>query len=112
MPDMQEIQLLRMIGIVKKAGSLIVGYPQIYEYIKKGKNTAREEFLVIEAQDTSDNTHKKICNKCEFYNIATVRINSTCIELGAALGKSAVSCVAVKGKDMCCAVLSKLPKND
>ena len=99
-----------MIGMSKKAGKAIVGVPMICEHIAKKKNLFHDEFLIIEASDTSENTHKKILNKCEFYKIRHIRISSTCRELGAALGKSATAAVAITGKDMCCAVLSKMPE--
>ena len=97
-----------MIGLAKRAGRAIVGWPMISEHISKGKNISHDEFLLIEASDTSDGTHKKISNKCEFYNIKTIRIDSTCSELGAALGKSATAAVAILSTDMCCAVLDKI----
>ena len=97
-----------MIGLAKKAGRAIVGWPMISEHISNGKNISHEEFLLIEASDTSDGTHKKISNKCEFYNIKSIRIDTTCSDLGAALGKGATAAVAILGKDMCYAVLSKI----
>lgn len=105
---MENNKVLSMIGLAKKAGRAIVGWPMISEHISNGKNISHEEFLLIEASDTSDGTHKKISNKCEFYNIKSIRIDSTCSELGAALGKSATAAVAIIGKDMCCAVNSKI----
>lgn len=101
-------KLLSMIGIAKKAGKTIVGWPMISEHITKKKNIAQDEFLLIEASDTSDGTHKKISNKCEFYKIRSIRIDTTCSDLGAALGKGATAAVAILGKDMCYAVLSKI----
>lgn len=104
----EQNKLLSMIGIARKAGHVLIGVPQICEHISKGKKIDHDSFLVIEAADTSDNTHKKVTNKCEFYNISHVRINATCTDLGYALGKSAVAAVAIIGKDMCCAIRSKL----
>lgn len=103
-------KLLSMIGMSKKAGKAIVGVPMICEHISKKKNLSPDEFLIIEASDTSENTHKKILNKCEFYKIRHIQIDSTCCELGAALGKSATAAVAITGKDMCCAVFRKMPE--
>lgn len=105
---MEQNKLLSMIGLAKKAGRAIVGLPMISEHISKKQHISQDEFLLIEASDTSDGTHKKISNKCEFYNIRSVRIDSTCSELGAALGKSATAAVAILGKDMCHAVLDKI----
>ena len=42
------------LGLCSKAGKLIYGVPMIVEAMQKGKRV----YLVIEAGDTSDNTHK------------------------------------------------------
>ena len=88
-----------------------MGTPMIIEHIQKKKTLDPEEFLLIEASDTSENTHKKLTDKCEFYNIRRIRISATCAELGAALGKGATAAVAILGRDMCRGVENKIPKN-
>lgn len=104
-------QLLSMIGMAKKSGRIIVGTPMIIEHIQKKQVLDPEEFLLIEASDTSENTHKKLTNKCEFYNIRRIQIDATCEMLGAAIGKSATAAVAIIGRDMCRGVENKIPKN-
>ena len=74
------------LGLCAKAGKLIYGVPMIIEALQKGKRV----YLVIEAGDTSDNTHKKITDKCSFYGVETVRIDADCIELSSYVGKSSV----------------------
>jgi len=110
-----EKNLLGMIGMCRGAGKALIGVPMICEQLRKrsGKGIADGDidFLVIEASDTSDNTHKKISDKCIYYNVKHVRITSTCEELGRAIGKSAVGAVAVADKNFCRAVLGKLLKN-
>ena len=101
-------QLLSMIGIAKKSGRIIVGVPMIIEHIQKKKALDPEEFLLIEACDTSENTHKRLTDKCEFYGIKRVQVSVTCEALGAAIGKSAVAAVAIIGKDMCRGVESRI----
>ena len=80
------------LGLCAKAGKLIYGVPMIIEAMQKGKRV----YLVIEAGDTSDNTHKKITDKCAFYGIEKVKIDADCLELGSYVGKSsALAAVAI-----------------
>ena len=74
------------LGLCSKAGKLIYGVPMIVEAMQKGKKV----YLVIEASDTSDNTHKKITDKCSFYGVEKVRIDADGGTLGANVGKSSV----------------------
>ena len=97
-----------MLGIAKKSGQMIIGTPMIIEHIQKKKTLDPDSFLVIEASDTSENTHKKLSDKCNFYNIRRIRIDATCEELGASLGKGSTAAVAIVGKDMCRGVESKI----
>ena len=58
-----------------------------------GKNSP---LLVLEAADTSENTHKRLTDKCSYYNIRHVRLLCTGEELAAAVGKSStIGAVAV-----------------
>lgn len=99
--DTGEQALLRMLGLCRRAGMLVIGVPMICDALKSSKD---KDVLVIEAGDCSENTHKKITDKCAYYNAEHTKISSGCEALGAALGKSAVAAVMVVGKDMCKAV--------
>ena len=80
------------LGLCSKAGKLIYGVPMIVEAMQKRKKV----YLVIEAGDTSDNTHKKITDKCSFYGVESVRIDADCTELSSYVGKSsALAAVAI-----------------
>ena len=72
------------LGLSSKAGKLIYGVPMIIEAMQKGKRV----YLVIEAGDTSDNTHKKITDKCSFYGVEKIRIDADGGELASRIGKS------------------------
>ncbi|MBR2381570.1 MAG: ribosomal L7Ae/L30e/S12e/Gadd45 family protein [Clostridia bacterium] len=72
------------LGLSSKAGKLIYGVPMIIEAMQKGKKV----YLVIEAGDTSDNTHKKITDKCLFYGVEKIRIDADGGELASRIGKS------------------------
>jgi ribosomal protein L7Ae-like RNA K-turn-binding protein len=56
----------------------------IIEAMQKGKKI----YLVIEAGDTSDNTHKKITDKCSFYGVEKIRVDADGVELASRIGKS------------------------
>ncbi len=109
-----EKSLLMMIGMCRGAGKTVLGAPMICEFLRKRgekKNKGEKpDVLVIEASDTSENTHKKISDKCKFYNVKHIRIKSTCESLGKAVGKGATAAVAVTDPNFCIAVLSKLPE--
>lgn len=107
-------KLLGMIGMCRKAGKTVIGVPMICEHMRKAaeKNKALSDFIVIEAADTSENTHKKISDKCIYYKVKHVRIDSSCEELGATLGKSAVAAVAIADASFCRAIESRLSELD
>ena len=71
------------LGLSSKAGKLIYGVPMIIEAIQKGKKV----YLVIEAGDTSDNTHKKLTDKCSFYGVEKMRIDADGVELASRIGE-------------------------
>ena len=69
------------------------------------------DVIVIEASDTSENTHKRISDKCIYYKVKHIRIESTCENLGRAVGKSAVAAVAVADESFCRAILGKITES-
>ena len=103
----QERGLLGVIGLCRGAGRLVIGTPMICEALRKGV----KEVIVIEASDTSDNTHKKITDKCAYYKVRHVRIESDSLALGAAVGKSAVAAVMINDAGFCRAVEKKLAES-
>ena len=111
-----EKNLLGLVGICKRAGKAIVGVPMICEHLQKHGNRCVPDqeptVIVIEASDTSDNTHKKISDKCIYYKVKHVRIEATCEILGRAVGKGDVAAVAIADKSFCRAILGKLPKDN
>ena len=89
-----ESKLLSSLGLCARARALVIGTPMVTEALRKtGTDKPR---LVLEAKDTSENTHKKISDKCSYYGVRHVRLDFTAAELSDALGKSsAVTSVAV-----------------
>ena len=113
-----EKNLLGLIGICKRAGKTVVGVPMICEHLQKYRKKRpigeekTTELIVIEASDTSNNTHKKISDKCIYYKVKHVKIESSCEILGRAVGKSAVAAVAIADESFCRAILGKLPEDN
>ena len=113
-----ERNLLGLIGMCRGAGKAVIGVPMICEHLQKYRkrrpigDEKEIEVVVIEASDSSPNTHKKISDKCIYYKVKHVRIESTCEILGKAVGKSAVAAVAIADKSFCRAILGRLPEDN
>ena len=95
-----ERKLLSSLGLCARAGKLIFGVPMICDALRGGGR--KMPLLVFEAADTSENTHKKIADKTEFYGVRTVRLQCDGATLASALGKtSSLAAVAITDEQMC-----------
>ena len=95
-----ERKLLSSLGLCARAGKLIFGVPMICDAMRKGGKYA--PILVIEAADTSENTHKRIADKTAYYKVRTVRIDCDGATLASALGKtSSLAAIAITDAQMC-----------
>ena len=94
-----EKNLLSALGLCVRAGKVVFGVPMICEAMRRGRDTA--PVLVLEAADTSDNTHKRITDKCEYYKTKHIRLECGGETLAAALGKASfLGAVAITDKNM------------
>lgn len=100
-------KLLMTIGLAAKAGKIIYGTPLICEGLRqKGE---KKPVVVLEASDTSENTHKKLSDKCAFYETPLIKLPATMSEISAAVGKtSLVAALGIKDIGLAEAVLGKL----
>ena len=104
-----ERRLLSALGLCVRAGKVIFGVPMICEAARRGGEKAPQ--LVLSAADTSENTHKKITDKCEYYKIKHIRLECGGETLAAAVGKTSfIGAVAITDKNMCMMVEKYLPK--
>ena len=104
--------LLFALGLAARARALVFGVPQICEALAKTKKGGKNPLLVIEASDTSDNTHKRISDRCQYYNVKHVRIAADTATLAHALGKSALlAAVAITDENLCRLVENHLKIN-
>ena len=103
--DAARQKLLSGLGLCARARALTFGTPMVCEALRE----KRKPYLVLEASDTSAATHKKISDKCNFYQVQHVRLLVTGEELAAALGKkSTLAAVAVRDENLCRVVKTAL----
>ncbi|MGN0328292.1 MAG: L7Ae/L30e/S12e/Gadd45 family ribosomal protein [Lachnospira sp.] len=78
-----------MIGMAMKAGKVVSGEFATEKAVKK-----RTAYMVIVADDSSDNTKKSFRNMCAYYNVP-VYFFSNKEELGHAIGKQFRASLAI-----------------
>ena len=92
-------KLLATLGLCVRAGKVVFGVPMICDAMRKGG--IKKPSVVFEASDTSENTHKRITDKCTYYKVKHIKITVGGEELAAALGKTAyLAAVAVTDENM------------
>lgn len=80
----ESAKILGLLGLCARAGRLICGTPLICESLK-----ARKEILmVLMAEGVSENTRKRLSDRCGFYGVRLAEVRVTTGELAHALGKS------------------------
>ena len=106
---MDDSRILSAIGLCVKAHKLIVGTDLVCEGLRhQGPNRI---FLVVEAGDTSPATHKKITDKCRYYNVCKFRLETDAVGLAHAVGKSgSTGGVGIADKSLSTVVKNALEK--
>ena len=100
--------LLFSLGLCAKAGKLIYGVPMVCEALKKQKSVV----AVFSAADNSQNSTKRLVDRCTFYGVPLYTLDVDGDALAAAVGKGArLAALAVTDQNLCRLVISKLPKN-
>ena len=61
---MRQDKVLSLVGLATKAGKTVSGEFMTEREVKSGRAA-----LVILAEDSSENTRKKFCNMCEYYEV-------------------------------------------
>ena len=95
-------KVLSQISLAMKAGKLVSGEFMVEKAIKEN-----EAFLVIVAEDASDNTKKHFNDMCTYRNIPNICFGSK-EDLGKSIGKELRAIVALTDKGFTQSVLSKL----
>ena len=76
-----------MLGLCRKAGKLITGTDLVTKSLPSKKT-----YLVIYTNDASQNTEKKITDKCKFYGVECIKAPFSSLEISGAIGKSGAIC--------------------
>lgn len=86
---MNNNKVLSMLGLAERARKLASG-----EFATEKAIKSCEAFLVIVAEDASDNTKKMFLNMCAYYNVPILILGKK-ESLGHAIGKELRSSIAV-----------------
>lgn len=95
---------LSMLGIATKAGKTVTGEFATEKAVKEGS-----AYLVIVADDASDNTKKKFRNMCEYYQV-TLKVFADKNALGNACGKEFRASLAVIDEGLANAVMKQIDR--
>lgn len=90
---MKNNKILSLVGLATKAGKTVSGEFSTEKSVKTGKS-----FLVLVAEDASENTKKKFRNMCSFYEIPLYFLSDK-EELGRAMGKEFRASLAVQDEN-------------
>ncbi len=83
---------LRALGLCKKAGALICGTPLVCAAI----TSAKKPELAVMSAGASENTKKKLRDKCTYYGVRLCELDATPEELSHAIGgQASVAAVAI-----------------
>lgn len=100
-----EQALLGTVGLCRKAGKLIIGTDAVCQALRAGKKPCG----VLTANDISQNTNKRLHDKCNTYGVPLWQLPATGEALAHAVGKSAkTAAVAVTEAGLWRLLLSRL----
>ena len=80
-------KFLFMLGLCRRAGKLITGTDLVTKSLP-----SKKVCLVIYSNDASDNTKKRVTDKCSFYEVECVKAPFSSSEISDAIGKSGAIC--------------------
>ncbi|MFS0782259.1 YlxQ family RNA-binding protein [Bacillus sp. 1P06AnD] len=86
---MNQPQWASLLGLANRARKIISGEELVVKEVRSGKAK-----LVLLSKDASSNTEKKITDKCNYYNVPLMKVESR-DQLGHAIGKDHRVVIAV-----------------
>ena len=81
-------KFLSFLGLCRRAGQVIIGTPLVTNALPSGKVR-----IVFYTTDASNNTEKRITDKCKFYNVKCIRLEIPSSEIGKMVGMKTNVCV-------------------
>ena len=104
-----EDKLLSTVGLCARARKLVSGTPMVCEALRQKERTP--VLAVLEACDTSVNTHQRLTSKCSYYRVPLYRITVNTERLAHAIGKTgAVAAVGITDENLLKALIRYLPE--
>lgn len=101
---MKNNKVLSLVGLATKAGKTVSGEFSTEKSVKTGKS-----FLVIVADDASENTKKKFRNMCEFYDVPVYFLSDK-ETVGKSMGKEIRASLSIQDENFAKAILNELAK--
>ena len=101
---MKNNKILSLVGLATKAGKTVSGEFSTEKSVKTGKG-----YLVIVADDASENTKKKFRNMCSFYEVPIYFLSDK-ESIGRAMGKEFRASLAVQDENFAKAMIQELEK--
>ena len=99
--------LLHALGLCARARALVMGTPMVCDAMR----TAKKPTLVLVASDASDNTKKRLADKCAYYGVPLVTLPQISTDLAHAVGKaSGLAAVGLTDENLCRLVRGALEK--
>ncbi len=99
---MNQDKILSLVGMATRAGKTASGEFCTEKEVKSGK-----AFLVLVAEDASDNTKKMFRNMCEFYHVPMYCYGDK-VSLGHAMGKEFRASLAVTDEGFAKGIIKKI----
>ena len=99
---MKQNKVLGMLGLAKRAGKVVSGEFSVEKAVK-----AKQAYLVLVAEDASDNTKKNFRDMCSYYDTRLIMIG-TKEDLGKSVGCQFRASVAVTDPGFSKAILDKI----
>lgn len=101
---MKNNKTLSLVGLATKAGKTVSGEFSTEKAVKSGKG-----FVVLVAEDASENTKKKFRNMCTFYEVPIYFLSDK-ESLGRAIGKEFRASLAVQDQNFAKAIIKELER--
>lgn len=99
-------KVLSLVSLATKAGRTVSG-----EFSTEKAVKSRNAFLVIVAEDASDNTKKKFRNMCDFYSVPIYFYGDKDL-LGHAMGKEFRASLAIIDAGFATGIIKKISERD
>ena len=87
-------KVLQLLGLAARAGRTVAGVELICNALKHGA-AGKTPLVILEASDSSENSHKRITDRAAYYGAACCRLPFEGERIALAIGKRGQSVVAV-----------------